>query len=331
MKKEGEISTNLIKEVNLKLLRMTLREIRISTKPQLSQMTGLSVVTINSLVRTLLEKGEIFEEKQVQAQLGRPATAYRYNADYKMALVIYMHEKEGCDTTFFAVCNLCGDVVEKIEMPLKDVGPECFNSDIERLLQKYAAIKAIGFGVPGREVNGRLAVIDYLGLKDTQLSRCIREKFGLPVFVENDVKAATFGCCHNLNSGADCVVGLYFPSKYAAGSGICLNGELVKGSNGMAGEIQYLPFDIDWTHVGEHRELIGPLVAKTVRAFMALYNPDRVVIYSELDLTDIESRIRQDCRTEMELLMIPEIIRSQSLNADFEKGMIRLALREIGV
>ena len=50
---------NLIKAGNLNILRRAFKEKRVATKPQLSELTGLSVVTINSLVNVLLNNGEI--------------------------------------------------------------------------------------------------------------------------------------------------------------------------------------------------------------------------------------------------------------------------------
>lgn len=45
---------NLIKDENLKVLRRVLRKERETTKLQLAEKTGLSVVTIRSLIKTLL-------------------------------------------------------------------------------------------------------------------------------------------------------------------------------------------------------------------------------------------------------------------------------------
>ena len=45
---------NLIKDENLKVLRHVLRKEREAAKPQLAEKTGLSIVTIQSLIKTLL-------------------------------------------------------------------------------------------------------------------------------------------------------------------------------------------------------------------------------------------------------------------------------------
>ena len=43
---------------NLQLLRDALRKLRQASKPRLAEETGLSVVTVNALMQTLLEKNE---------------------------------------------------------------------------------------------------------------------------------------------------------------------------------------------------------------------------------------------------------------------------------
>ncbi|WP_226002860.1 hypothetical protein [Paenibacillus sp. BJ-4] len=44
-------NTNLIKEINLNLVRKVLKQVDMATKPQLAALTDLSVVTINTLMQ----------------------------------------------------------------------------------------------------------------------------------------------------------------------------------------------------------------------------------------------------------------------------------------
>ena len=79
---------NLIKHTNLKKIRELLKSKKIATKPELVALSGLSVVTVNSLVKTLLDCGEITEDKSIQPELGRPALSYRFNEVSKLVLVM---------------------------------------------------------------------------------------------------------------------------------------------------------------------------------------------------------------------------------------------------
>ena len=143
------VNTNLQKEINLNKLRNAFKLKKIASKPQLSELTGLSVVTINSLVNILVENGEVIEDVILPSNGGRPATAYRFNSEFSLVLVIYMYEQRGEDTTFICVSNLYGEILEKIERTMIKIENNSFDSLIEKMLIKYPNIKVISFGMPG--------------------------------------------------------------------------------------------------------------------------------------------------------------------------------------
>ena len=241
------VNTNLQKEINLNKLRSAFKLKKIASKPQLAEQTGLSVVTINSLVNILVENGEVIEDVIMPSNGGRPATAYRFNNEFSLALVIYMYEQNYEDTVFICVSDLYGEIVDKIDNKMAEIKKDSFDSLIEKMLLKYPNIKVISFGMPGEEVDGRLLISDYKELQDEYFTAYIKEKFNLPVIFENDINAAIEGYCYSHSvTKSQCVIGIYFPSKYPPGAGIHINGGIYKGRNGLAGEIKYLPLGVDW-------------------------------------------------------------------------------------
>lgn len=321
---------NVIKEINLNKVRRALKDAGVATKPQLAEITGLSVVTVNSLINTLLDTGEVLPDTILDSEGGRPAASFLYNSKFRMALVIYMHEYHGQDTAFYCVVNLRGEVVERVSHILSDACVESFDSNIEQLLRKYPQIKAICFGIPGGEVSQMLVISDYTKMRGQSLSGHIGEKFNLPVFVENDINAAVMGYCHLNGIQSDkCVIGLYFPDKYPPGAGIYLNGNIFRGRNGLAGEIKYLPFGIDWEAFDYNPAEIDEVMIKTVQAFLCMYSPDRIVLYGENISHEFQKSIRQRCPSTVEKIMLPEIIITTDLNTDFEAGIKQIALRMI--
>ena len=55
----SSVNANLVKEINLNKLRNAFKLKKTASKPQLAELTELSVVTINSLVKILVENGEV--------------------------------------------------------------------------------------------------------------------------------------------------------------------------------------------------------------------------------------------------------------------------------
>ena len=321
---------NLIKQSNLNKVRTALKEAGTATKPQLAELTGLSVVTINSLVNTLLQSGEILSDKVLESDGGRPAASFRYNSWFRMALIIYMLEYRGQDTAFFCVIDLLGNVVERQEQPLSNVVLESFDPEIERLLGLYPQIQAICFGIPGYEANQRLVISDYENLREQSLSGHVEEQFHLPVLVENDINLSVMGYCRRNGIENDkCVIGIYFPDKYPPGAGIYLQGRILRGKDGLAGEIKYLPFDVDWDRFDYDSERLEGFMMKTIQAFQCIFNPDAIVVYKETNNSKASRLVMDRCMSEIEKLMLPEIVVSTDLNQDFEAGIKQLALDRI--
>ncbi|NLZ33823.1 MAG: ROK family protein [Clostridiales bacterium] len=322
---------NLIKAGNLNILRRVLKEKRVATKPQLSELTGLSVVTINSLVNYLLENREIIEGEMLPSGGGRPAVSYKFNSEYKLALIIYMNEYNGENTAYIAVVNLYGEIIEKYEKVIREIDIYSFDNIIEDMTIKYPNIGIISFGMPVVEVNGRLLISDYKELENTFFTSYIKEKFNIPVLIENDINLAIAGYCFSNNiSTKKTAIGIYFPNNYPPGAGIYINGKIHKGRNGLAGEIKYLPHNkIYWESFDYNLNKIREIIAKTILSFNCMYNPDLIVVYNDkIDETIIEE-VTNNCNSEIERVMIPEIIISKEIDKDFEIGIKHITLKEL--
>lgn len=323
-------NANLVKEINLNMMRNVLKSGKIATKPKSAELTGLSVVTVNSLINILVTNGEVIEDVTLPSNGGRPAVAFRFNSEYSLVLIIYMHEQNKEDTAFVCISNLYGEVIEKNEKTMIQVENNSFNYLIEEMILKYPNIKVISFGMPGVEVDGRLLISDYKELRNQCFTSYIQEKFQLPVIFENGINAAVEGYCYSNGVPEEqCVIGIYFPRKYPLGAGIYINGNIYKGRSGLAGEIKYLPLEIDWENFDYNRGQMKEIIIKTVLSFNCMYNPDIIVLYGEEIGESIIGEIKRRCNSEIEKIMIPEIVISKKFNYDFEIGVKQIALKAL--
>ncbi len=318
----------LMKNINLNKLRQVLKEIRSATKPQLAAMTGLSVVTINSLIRILVNRGEVLETEILLSNGGRPAASFQYNGTYQLALLIYMVEKSGKDTACVRIVNLFHEVIDQIDLVMEDIVLTSFDPLIEKMLSIYPAVKVIGFGLPGVEVDGKLFLCDYKHLKEQKFSTYIRTRYGLPVIIENDINTAVAGYCYSRKiTDTACIIGIYFPDKYPPGAGIFLRGQIYKGCNGFAGEVKYLPFSINWDHFDYHDGCsMQDMMLKTIRSFHCMYNPNEMILYGTAVTEELINAIKESCVTDIEKMMMPRITRSDELIRHFEIGLCELTL-----
>jgi predicted NBD/HSP70 family sugar kinase len=102
-------------------------------------------------------------------------------------------------------------------------------------------IAAIGVGVPGRVdvATGTVSLAVNLGWHDLPLGPLLERRYGIPVRVENDVRAAAAGLHERevLGDGADLA---YLSIGTGISAGVVLDGRLHRGARGMAGEIGHV-------------------------------------------------------------------------------------------
>lgn len=108
-----------------------------------------------------------------------------------------------------------------------------------------ASIRSLGVGIPGQVVPGtaRVSHAVNLGVEELDLAAAVGPLLGVPVRVENDVKAAALGA-HALLDGVDPVDSrAYLNLGTGIAAGIVAGGMLWRGSRGTAGEIGHISVD----------------------------------------------------------------------------------------
>lgn len=324
---------NLIKEVNVNVVREKLRSLRLATKQELAAHTGISAVTVGSVLGGMLDTGEVHECGMVPSKGGRPSHVYGYNKDYSQIVIIYTYHIKSKDIASLRVYNLFDECLYQREVTIEDVCLEHFDDMLADALEKYPAIKAMGFSLPGEENGGRLTVIDYPKLKGIAFTRYFSEKYGMPVVLENDINAAVIGY-HHKSTAKQCLVGIYFPKKYRVGAGLIVNGRLVSGVGNFAGEIAYLPLGFDWTQPNARtRQEMRDLAAKIVASYSCILAPEEIVLYSEhLDEGDM-AFIRSKSALMLDDLFDPNVALSRDFAEDCQCGLMRLTfgLLETGI
>ncbi len=110
------------------------------------------------------------------------------------------------------------------------------------LAEAPAAVEACGisFGGPVDFERQSVTSLRTPGWKDFELARWAQENFGIPARVLNDAKAGAWGeFRYGAGRGKNSLV--YITLSTGIGAGLVLNGELVFGKDGLAGEIGHLP------------------------------------------------------------------------------------------
>ncbi|MFE6488175.1 ROK family protein [Streptomyces sp. NPDC057757] len=220
------------------------------TRSEIAGRTQLSAAAVTKAVRPLIEAGYLQEEVDDarQSSLGRPANPVLVDGGRALFIGI----KVTGDELIAVLTDLCCRIRVARHVPLTSRDPKAVLASIAALVQELVT-EADGFGVQvqglGIAVSGDVdraaGVVRYspfLDWRDVPLADLARMTTGLPVTVDNDVRALTvaeqwFGAGVGLSAFALVTVGA------GIGCGLVVHGQVVSGAHGVAGEIGHVAID----------------------------------------------------------------------------------------
>lgn len=108
-----------------------------------------------------------------------------------------------------------------------------------------ADLLSVGAGVPGMvdPQSGEVRLAVNLNLQAYPLGSALSERFGAPVALENDVRAASLGAYGWLSRQMPLHYMAYLSIGTGISAGVVVDGRLYRGAQGMAGEIGHVIFD----------------------------------------------------------------------------------------
>jgi glucokinase len=162
----------------------------------------------------------------------------------------------GGTTVAAGLVSADGRVLEHVQAPTHERGAGTALETIEELLDRLrdgarargVAVTGVGLGIPGTVDAERGVVgvdVHYAPeLAGVPLAARLGPRVGVPVFVDNDVNALALGeWMFGLGRGARSLVVL--AAGTGLGGGIVLEGRLVRGRVGVAGELGHAPVKFD--------------------------------------------------------------------------------------
>ncbi|WP_405577002.1 ROK family protein [Streptomyces sp. NBC_01092] len=220
------------------------------TRLEVARRAGLSPAAVTKAVRPLIEAGYLVEDVDADARptLGRPANPVRVDG----GRALFIGVKVTGDEIIGVLTDLCCRIRVARHAPLADLEPKGVLASVAELAGELLT-EASDLGVPvlglGIAVSGDVdrgaGVVRYspfLEWRDVPLAELAAATTGLPVTVDNDVRALTvaeqwFGAGVGLSDFAVVTVGA------GIGCGLVVHGRVVAGAHGVAGEIGHVTVD----------------------------------------------------------------------------------------
>jgi N-acetylglucosamine repressor len=230
-------------------LRQVLRTFyqqRTLTRTDLLNATGLNPASASHAIRHLMDRGVVVKTGEVESNGGRARDVLDLNneAGYFVAV-----DLEGASIRF-ALTNLVGDIRFRIEKNLEpnqpiDVGVvvDAVHSLLNQLsdLQRRRVL-ACGVSHPGMcDELGRITAVN-LGWSAVPLLEGLRSALGFPVYLENAHRTCIFAE-RWLGSARGSSNSIYVIVGNGIGIGAFVDGKILEGHAGLAGEIGHITID----------------------------------------------------------------------------------------
>lgn len=226
------------------------------SRSQLRELSRMGSSTLTYVVRDLMEHNLVRPKgKRKSETVGKKQELMEMNPDYGRFGGFFI---EGSEISL-TVVDAAGNEIDHRRVPYGDSIDDALNviekymgDLIGRGLSPDAPMAGLGFAVPGITDfrSGRIVQSWRLGLSDYDLAGKVRERWGMPLVVENDVKLASWAEAEQL--GANLPDSLIFlalnattdgaktSELYGMGMSVIQHGQLQSGSHNGAGELDGL-------------------------------------------------------------------------------------------
>jgi len=218
------------------------------SRANLSVRLGLTRATISNIVTDLMQASLISETVYAEGGAGRPGILLNLNPDAGCMIAVEID----LDRIWVVLTNVGQGCIwrEDVSLPLEygaDESLELAAGRVARALEIGALRGLSCFGicvawsglVDG--IGGQLAYGPISGWEQVALKRDWELRFEVPVHVENEAHAGAIGAYHfGLNRGVDNLI--YLSLGVGLAAGVFVNGALMRGDQGYAGQVGHTFF-----------------------------------------------------------------------------------------
>ena len=200
---------------------------------------------------------------------------------------------------------------------------------LDTVVLQNEMIDVISIALPGVMVEGNV----YSGIIEGgnhQLKERLEKRYEKEIYLINDVNAAVVGYYASQNEYKSLAF-LFQPIGRMAGSGIVVNGQLVRGMDHLAGEVALLPLNLSdaYLTLANTPEGTLELVTKNIMSIIAIVAPEAIVVYSDLilDSQDVSDEIKK-ALSQYPLKVYPQIIKVENILEYILLGAMILSAKE---
>ena len=289
----GTANANLQNQINVSVVFNFLKRRGPTYRADISRNLGLSAPAVSRAIERLVEQGYVTDVGTTTTDSGKRVTEVAVNRRLGSVVAIDLLKGESRyglydfigerifarkGLRFAHETDLVGDLATDLTTDLSRFFLEA-DGHWERSGERGSLppIKAVCVGIPAAvntETGETIGTSLFRTLEEINLKEVIERRFDVRCYVENDVKLAAFAE-NRFGQGKNHRNLVYIDINDGIGAGIILDNRIVRGAQGLAGEIGYTitsPSELEYTAVTrgylENRasiEALGRAAAEAIR------------------------------------------------------------------
>ncbi len=230
---------------------------------------------------------DALDEGIEQAPVGRELSIVRPLDDSKRVMAISVLHRAQISAIAYRVFADGGVAVDgmvyKRHVNFRDVEDVLATIKIDGI--DVRSLDAVGIAMPG-VINRESVSMPASDIRDYDLGRKLKRRYGVEVFMDNDANAAAMGCYMSQTEFDSVVFHIQQTGMIPCGEGVISDGKLVKGRLNYAGELEPIawlmgfsgdPYEMVWTYEG-----MTEIVANYLVASICTLSPDCIYVASPL-------------------------------------------------
>ena len=241
-------SSATARDINRRIILNLLRRYQPISRAGLARRSGLQRSTVSAITEQLIRERWVTEGARGQLPRGRKPTLLHLNTQRAGILGVNIQPK----TTFFGLAGIDARFQAQGSMPT-GTNPASFIKGLAGRLHDLMAThpnllyEGIGVSVPGRvdPQSHRLAFAPNLGWPDIDLQTTLQQATGLPVELENAANACALAELWHGHASEGLRNFIVVTVSEGIGTGMVMNGQLVRGAADLAGEFGHVQLKED--------------------------------------------------------------------------------------
>lgn len=243
------VTSRLMRSINYASTLKLIRQCGPISRTEIANQLDASLSTVVRIVDELMADNLVRASGEVESTAGRSRPLIEFNGSAHIVIGVDLGEEE----MLGVVSDLSGNILHEVKMP-GVVSPEpndvSYVIDLLTQLLKFADktkqnMRGIAIGAPG-VTQGRDGIVTWapsLNWRELPLRQILTDRFGVPIYVENDVNLLALGeWGFGANKDVEDMVCVFIGT--GIGAGLIISGALHRGFNQASGEVGRLLTDI---------------------------------------------------------------------------------------